>query len=95
MVNDQAEERGKVRTEREALGDDCYNEGIRRSERIRKNCRNSSSSDNSSSNSDDENEKNDKVDGDDFKSYDLIVPSAKENKFSVDYIKLALSEIKN
>jgi hypothetical protein len=37
----------------------------------------------------------DKVGGDDFNSYDLIVPSAKENKFSVDDIKLELSEVKN
>jgi hypothetical protein len=67
-----------------------YNVGLRRSGRIRERSNNSSSDDSSNSDSDND-KKSNNVDGDGFKSYDLVVPSAKENKFSEDDIKLAFS----
>jgi hypothetical protein len=94
-VNEKSEERAKIKTEKETFGNDFYNKGLRRSSKIRRKAGNSSSDDSSSSDSDDYKGDEDDKDIDGYRSYDLILPNQKENKFSADDIKRAVSEAKN
>jgi hypothetical protein len=94
-VNRQSEGRARVKTEREAFGRDFFSEGLRRSGRFRRRAGNSSSDDGSSSDSDDDKDNRGNADEDGYWSYDLILPRAKENDFTAEFIKLAISESKN
>jgi hypothetical protein len=94
-VNEKREERVKVKTKKKAFERDFYSERLRRSNRIRRKAENSSSDDDSGSNSDDEKGNRGDADDDGYWSYNLILPSTKENEFTADDIKLAVSEAKN
>jgi hypothetical protein len=96
MAEDEAkanEEKARVKTERETFGNDFYSKSLRRSARVRRSLKRSSSISSSNSSSDDDDKK--EVDDDGFKSYDLIPPNAKENKFNADGIKLTVSQAKD
>jgi hypothetical protein len=85
----------ELKLKRRHFGNDFYSKGLRRSGRIRITKKISSSGSSSSSNSGSDDDNGKEVDEDGLKSYDLIFPSIKENKFNADDLKLALSQSKD
>jgi hypothetical protein len=78
----------KVKKEEEVFGNNQYRNGLRKSSRIQipKKIINFNSSISSDSSSD--GDKYGDFDEDGYKSYDLILPSTKDNKFGADELKL-------